>query len=112
MPEIPDSPNQGKQRLLTVANRLPITIKKTNGEYTYGKSSGGLVTGLSGLPDSYNALWYGWPGTHVPEEDLKQVEEEMMKDQGGVPLWIDDELMELHYNGFSSKLLSCSGYLS
>lgn len=103
MPDAPNSPNQGKQRLLTVANRLPITIKKNDGQYTYGKSSGGLVTGLSGLPDSYNALWYGWAGTQVPEGDVAKVEEEMMKDQGGVPLWIEDDLMDMHYNGFSSK---------
>jgi len=103
MPEILDSPGESKQRLLTVANRLPITIKKVNGQYTYGKSSGGLVTGLSGLPKSYDALWYGWAGTQLPEGDVAKVEEELMKDQGGVPLWIDDELMDLHYNGFSSK---------
>ena len=107
MPTISKSPSKSKQRLLTVANRLPITIKKTNGDYNYSISSGGLVTGLSGLPkDFYDTLWYGWAGLDVPEEDVAKVEDEIMKEHGGIPLWVNNELMDLHYNGYSSKSIT------
>lgn len=106
MPTIPRRSSTSKQRLLTVANRLPITIKKGEGDYTYSISSGGLVTGLSGLPkDSYDTLWYGWAGLDVPEEDVAKVEAEIMKAHGGIPLWINNELMDLHYNGYSNGIL-------
>lgn len=99
-----DAPPQ-KQRLLTVANRLPVTIKKKDGEYSYSQSSGGLVTGLSGLPDTYDKLWIGWPGTDVPEEDVERVEQDILEQYGGVPLWINHELMDMHYNGFCNGIL-------
>ena len=96
------------QRMLTVANRLPITIKKIDGKYTYSQSSGGLVTGLSGLSDQYEKLWFGWAGLEVPQEDVATVEKDIKDQYGGRPLWIDDALMESHYNGYSSKfLLNC-----
>lgn len=94
-----------KQRLLTVANRLPVTIKKSDGEYSYSQSSGGLVTGLSGLPDSYEKLWIGWPGTDVPEEDVARVEQDILEKYGGVPLWINHDLMDLHYNGYCNGIV-------
>lgn len=50
-------------RLLIVANRLPITVKqKENREYVYTPSSGVLVTGLSGIIQSTEFQWCGWPG--------------------------------------------------
>jgi len=40
-------------RLLVISNRLPLTIKCSNdGKYEFTMSSGGLVTGLSGLSKS------------------------------------------------------------
>lgn len=93
------------RRLLIVANRHPITVKRTtDGQYTYNISSGGLVTGLSGLPPSLkdSSVYYGWPGIDIPADKVKEVEAGMA-DKGGVPLWIDGKLMDLHYNGYSSK---------
>lgn len=37
-----------KMRLLVVANRLPISVKKTDKGYDFRPSSGGLVAALSG----------------------------------------------------------------
>jgi trehalose-6-phosphate synthase len=33
-----------------------------NGKYDFSMSSGGLVSGLSGLSKSTTFQWYGWPG--------------------------------------------------
>lgn len=52
----------GKVRLLVVSNRLPITITKTDTDYSLKMSSGGLVTALSGLKKMMSFTWIGWPG--------------------------------------------------
>ena len=57
----PDSPS-GHNRLLLVSNRLPITIKRTEDGFDFSMSSGGLVSGLSGLSKYTTFQWYGWPG--------------------------------------------------
>jgi trehalose-6-phosphate synthase len=51
-------------RLLVVSNRLPVTVNKDEktGEYDFKMSSGGLVTGLSGLKKMMSFTWIGWPG--------------------------------------------------
>lgn len=97
-------------RLIIIANRLPITIKKQDsGEYRYSISSGGLVTGLSGLAKTTKFIWYGWPGISVPEQDVEKVEKGLREEHSAVPLWIEANLMELHYNGFSSMAVPCRG---
>lgn len=49
-------------RLLVVSNRLPVTITKTNGDYSLKMSSGGLVSALSGCKKMMTFTWIGWPG--------------------------------------------------
>ena len=90
-------------RLLLVSNRLPITIKRSeDGSYDFSMSSGGLVSGLSGLSKSTTFQWYGWPGLEVPEKEAGPLTERLKDEYNAVPVFIDDELADLHYNGFSS----------
>jgi len=101
MPSIDNNGNEA--RLLLVSNRLPITIKRSeDGKYDFSMSSGGLVSGLSGLSKSTTFQWYGWPGLEVPEEEVPHVKERLRGEYGAVPVFIDDELADRHYNGFSS----------
>lgn len=59
----------GHQRLICVANRLPITVSRdTSGKWGLKKSSGGLVSALSAVENLHMTL-VGWPGADVPEED-------------------------------------------
>jgi trehalose 6-phosphate synthase len=102
MPSIDEEP-KAAVRLLLVSNRLPITIKKQDdGTYAFSMSSGGLVTGLSGLAKTTKFQWYGWPGLEVPEEEAGPMRQQLKDDYGAVPVFIDDELADRHYNGFSS----------
>lgn len=90
-------------RLLLLSNRLPITIKRSeDGSYNFSMSSGGLVTGLSGLSKTTSFQWYGWPGLEVPENEVEGMKKRLKDDYGAHPVFIDDELADRHYNGFSS----------
>lgn len=94
-------------RLLLVSNRLPITIKPTpDGEFQLKGSSGGLVTGLSGLSKSTKFQWYGWPGLEIPEEDIPRLNAQLKEEHGAIPVYLDDELADRHYNGFASMCAS------
>lgn len=98
-------------RLLIVSNRLPLTIKRSDdGHYDFSMSSGGLVTGLSGLSKTMTYEWYGWPGLQVPEAEVSDMKEKLKQECDAHPVFIDDDLADKHYNGFSSTyaLSSCS----
>ncbi|PSN64411.1 glycosyl transferase [Corynespora cassiicola Philippines] len=109
---LPDKPTKlvrrhtTEGRLLLVSNRLPITIKRSeDGKYDFSMSSGGLVSGLSGLSKSTKFQWYGWPGLEVPEEEVGHLKEQLYKEHSAVPIMLDDELADRHYNGFSNSIL-------
>lgn len=107
MPSLDEPKNEA--RLLLVSNRLPITIKRSeDGKYDFSMSSGGLVSGLSGLSKSTTFQWYGWPGLEVPEPEIPVVKQRLKEEYGAVPVFIDDDLADRHYNGFSSEHPSLS----
>lgn len=94
--------------MLLVSNRLPITIKRSDdGKYDFSMSSGGLVSGLSGLTKSTTFRWYGWPGLEVPEEEIPVVQKRLKDEYGAIPVMIDNDLADRHYNGFSSEFTIC-----
>ncbi len=91
-----------QQRLLIVANRLPITLKPLeNGNYDFQPSSGGLAAGLNGL--GAKSKWFGWPGLEVARRDIKPIEKKIASDFHAVPVWLSNTMAKHHYNGFSSK---------
>lgn len=99
---VDDSASGG--RLLLISNRLPITIKRSDdGNYTFSMSSGGLVTGLSGLSKTTTFQWYGWPGLEVPDAEVGPMVDRLKEEYNAHPVFIDDELADRHYNGFSSN---------
>jgi trehalose 6-phosphate synthase len=103
-PPSPITPSVG--RLLLVSNRLPITIKRDkNNEFEFSMSSGGLVTGLSGLSQTTSFQWYGWPGLEVPQPDIEPLSKRLREEHGAHPVFIADDLADRHYNGFSNSIL-------
>lgn len=96
------NPTDGS-RLLIISNRLPLTIKRSDdGHYDFSMSSGGLVTGLSGLSKTMTYEWYGWPGLQVPEAEIDLMKDKLKKECDAHPVFVDDDLADKHYNGFSS----------
>lgn len=109
---MPDAPTKlvrrhtSEGRLLLVSNRLPITIKRSDeGKYEMSMSSGGLVSGLSGLSKTTTFQWYGWPGLEVPENEEATLKDQLKKEYNAVPIMLDDELADRHYNGFSNAIM-------
>ncbi|KAG5642717.1 Trehalose-6-P synthase/phosphatase complex synthase subunit [Asterophora parasitica] len=92
--------------LIVVSNRLPITINKdSNGEYHFKMSSGGLVSALSGFKKSLNFTWIGWPGFFIPPKDRPLVDKRLMEEYSCQAVYLDDDVADRHYNGFSNSIL-------
>lgn len=108
VPDMPafEEPPEPKGRLIIVANRLPITVKRQeDGHYDLIPSSGGLVSGLSGMMKTTEFQWYGWPGLEVPPEDLEEVRKRCFDEHKAIPVFMSEELSDRHYNGFSNSIL-------
>ncbi|KAF8896572.1 glycosyltransferase family 20 protein [Infundibulicybe gibba] len=92
--------------LIVVSNRLPITITKdAHGEYHFKMSSGGLVSALSGFKKSLNFTWIGWPGFFIPPKDRPHVDKRLMEEYSCQAVYLDDDVADRHYNGFSNSIL-------
>ncbi len=100
-------------RLLIVSNRLPVSVKKESGEFTYEKSAGGLVSGLSdflkGLGKSESEIddyiWMGWPGMTIEKEDEDLVRKTVENKHNASPVFLSQKLMDNVYLGFCNKTI-------
>ena len=91
-------------RLLLVSNRLPVTVQRSDdGEYSFSQGTGGLVTGLHGLSKRTTFNWYGWPGLEIPSAETAYRTTRLKEEYGAIPVFLEDELADLYYNGFASK---------
>ncbi|KAH9003039.1 glycosyltransferase family 20 protein, partial [Lactarius hatsudake] len=95
-----------EQHLIVVSNRLPVTITKdAQGEYHFKMSSGGLVSALSGTKKSMSFTWIGWPGFYIPIKDRPIVDKRLMEEYSCQAVYLDDDVADRHYNGFSNSIL-------
>ncbi|KAF8273298.1 alpha-trehalose-phosphate synthase TPS1 subunit [Lactarius quietus] len=95
-----------EQHLIVVSNRLPVTITKdAQGEYHFKMSSGGLVSFLSGTKKSMSFTWIGWPGFFIPLKDRPIVDKRLMEEHSCQAVYLDDDIADRHYNGFSNSIL-------
>ncbi|KAL6299294.1 glycosyltransferase family 20 protein [Sparassis latifolia] len=92
--------------LIVVSNRLPVTISKdASGEYHFKMSSGGLVSALSGCKKTMSFTWIGWPGFFIPPKDRPIVDRRLMDEYSCQAVYLDDDVADRHYNGFSNSIL-------
>jgi trehalose 6-phosphate synthase/phosphatase len=109
------SPNEvvSGRRIITVSNRLPITVRNESGKMQFSRSVGGLATGLSSYIESLGKqpgdlkefLWVGWPGTTIGEGDREEICKTLLKDFGSVPVFLSEEEIEKFYQGFCNKTI-------
>ena len=102
-------PSEPKRNLIVVSNRLPLSIKRgEDGSYLTSMSSGGLVTSLSGLTKTTEfgpIERFGWPGMSPKEPEEQEEVRRSLASHNAIPVFLDEELAQKHYNGFSSTYI-------
>ncbi|KAH9031780.1 alpha-trehalose-phosphate synthase TPS1 subunit [Lactarius pseudohatsudake] len=68
-------------------------------------SSGGLVSALSSTKKSMSFTWIGWPGFYIPIKDRPIVDKRLMEEYSCQAVYLDDDVADRHYNGFSNSIL-------
>ena len=100
-------------RLIIISNRLPFSLDKDGDKVSLRQSSGGLVSAIKSFFDNTSAqrgdltekMWMGV--ADFPQEDWNQVVAAHAEDQdfGILPVFVDKELYDKYYNGFSNSVL-------
>ncbi|CAM9876496.1 unnamed protein product [Ascophyllum nodosum] len=106
-------PNEGeaktvdKSRVVVVSNRLPIRATRDleTGRWTFSETGGGLVTAMQGVRNEMNFLWIGWVGVEVEESEREEVSKQLMEEHSCLPVFLEHELLDKYYNGFSNDVL-------
>ncbi|KAI5670720.1 hypothetical protein M9H77_11084 [Catharanthus roseus] len=94
-----------KQRLLVVANRLPVAAtRKDEDSWTLEISAGGLVSALLGV-NEFETRWIGWAGVNVPDEVGQKSLTEALAEKRCIPVFLDEEVVHQYYNGYCNNIL-------
>lgn len=87
--------------LVVVANRLPVDVTVgEDGEPTWTRSPGGLVTALNPVMAKADGAWVGWSG--APDHDVEPFEVDGTE---LIPVTLSAEDIEKFYEGFSNDTL-------
>ena len=73
---------------------------------------------MAGLKKTMSFIWIGWTGTSlditqlilspgmvIPEEDQESMTERLRAEYSALPIYLDEDTAEKHYNGFSNSIL-------
>jgi len=99
-------------RLIIISNRLPFSLDRDGDKLSIRQSSGGLVSAIKSYFESNTnkdqlseKLWMGV--ADFPQEDWDQAvaSHAARQDFGIIPLYVDKELYDNYYNGFSNSVL-------
>ncbi|KAL3522595.1 hypothetical protein ACH5RR_015429 [Cinchona calisaya] len=94
-----------KQRLLVVANRLPVAaVRKGEDSWQLEISAGGLVTALLGV-NEFETRWIGWAGVNVPDEVGQRSLTKALAEKRCIPVFLDEEVVHQYYNGYCNNIL-------
>lgn len=94
-----------RQRLLVVANRLPVSaVRRGEDSWSLEISAGGLVTALLGVKE-FEAKWIGWAGVNVPDEAGQKALTEALAEKRCIPVFLDEEIVHQYYNGYCNNIL-------
>ncbi|GLT80169.1 hypothetical protein SLA2020_516230 [Shorea laevis] len=94
-----------KQRLLVVANRLPVSaIRLGEDSWQLDISIGGLVSALLGVKQ-YETIWIGWAGVSVHDDIGQRTLTTALADKRCIPVFLDEEIVQQYYNGYCNNIL-------
>ncbi|CAA3029350.1 alpha,alpha-trehalose-phosphate synthase [UDP-forming] 1 [Olea europaea subsp. europaea] len=93
-----------RQRLLVVANRLPVSaVRKDKDSWLLEINAGGLVSAL--LVKDFEARWIGWAGVNVPDEVGQKALTKALAEKRCIPVFLDEEIVHQYYNGYCNNIL-------
>ncbi|XP_061356394.1 alpha,alpha-trehalose-phosphate synthase [UDP-forming] 1-like [Gastrolobium bilobum] len=94
-----------KQRLLVVANRLPVSaVREGVDSYHLEISVGGLVSALLGVKE-FDTRWIGWAGVNVPDDIGQKALTKALAEMRCIPVFLDEEIVNQYYNGYCNNIL-------
>ncbi|OVA14303.1 Glycosyl transferase [Macleaya cordata] len=94
-----------KQRLLVVANRLPVSaVRMGDDSWSLEISAGGLVSALLGVKE-FETRWIGWAGVNVPDEVGQKALTNALAVKSCIPVFLDKEIVHEYYNGYCNNIL-------
>ncbi|KAI0491564.1 hypothetical protein KFK09_025824 [Dendrobium nobile] len=94
-----------KQRLLVVANRLPVSACRCGEDsWSLEISAGGLVSALLGVKD-VDAKWIGWAGVNVPDVIGQKALVKALAEKRCIPVFLDEQIVHQYYNGYCNNIL-------
>lgn len=90
-----------------VSNRLPVSVKRTDGGLEFYQSVGGLATGLSSYVNDKKNKWIGWPGIAADDltEEEKQTIAHTLAKSNCYPVFLTQKQLDDYYNGFANTIL-------
>ncbi|KAG4971698.1 hypothetical protein JHK84_037773 [Glycine max] len=98
-----------RQRLLVVANRLPVSaIRKGEDLWSLEISAGGLNNTTSSLNKGvkeFEVRWIGWAGVNVPDEIGQKALTKALAEKRCIPVFLDEEIVHQYYNGYCNNIL-------
>ncbi|GER53852.1 trehalose-6-phosphate synthase, partial [Striga asiatica] len=93
-----------RQRLLVVANRLPVfAVRRDDDSWSLEISAGGLVSALVGVKE-FETRWIGWAGMNVSDEAGQMALTKALAEKKCVPVFLD-EVTGNEYNDYSNNIL-------
>ncbi|NBC83036.1 MAG: bifunctional alpha,alpha-trehalose-phosphate synthase (UDP-forming)/trehalose-phosphatase [Bacteroidetes bacterium] len=93
------------KQILIISNRLPVNVTINEGEIETVPSVGGLATGMSSIYKYYSAKWIGWPGLNESDSKIRTKIGKALKKHEYIPVFMQEELFEDFYYGFSNKTI-------
>lgn len=93
-------------QVIIVSNRLPVSVKKVDGQLSFSPSVGGL-TGIASYTEEKKRTWIGWPGIasdDLTDEDKQTIVKELAKHRCS-PVWLSQKQIDDFYTGYSNGVL-------
>ena len=93
--------------LVIVSNRLPMSVRKVDGQLEFYQSTGGLATGLASYTDRPGTKWIGWPGVasdNLTESERAQIIRHLKKHRY-YPVFLTQKQLDEYYSGYSNSVL-------
>jgi trehalose 6-phosphate synthase/phosphatase len=94
-------------RLIVVANRLPVTVRRTGSSWRAVHNPGGLVTALDPVLRERSGLWVGWPGEAPVERDesYEAVLRRWLGDHHCAAVDLPTDILRGFYDGYANQTL-------